>query len=120
MKQNIFKSINLKSDILHPERLYHYFPTAKTMSLIKAIVFGESTAVNFVIAPYGSGKSLASGVAGLLVNNDSEHQEHLKHFQKTFHDFDISLSDFMMKPYELNSFLKFLTRLGLKLEFFWK
>ena len=94
MSGKIFKSINIQSDIESPNRLMHYYPTAKTMSLIQAILLGEKTAVNFIVAPYGSGKSLASSIAALFVSNNKENKQYLDELAKKFQGFDTELSYF--------------------------
>ncbi|CDK99127.1 protein of unknown function [Magnetospirillum gryphiswaldense MSR-1 v2] len=69
IRQPFFRSVNLKDDLSVPERLGHYQPTRKSAPLIRAVFQAGAT---MAIAAYGSGKSLAAGVGGLLVANSAE------------------------------------------------
>ncbi|GHD20786.1 hypothetical protein ACFOEZ_20615 [Tianweitania populi] len=67
---DFFRSLSLVEDLKHPERFSHYRPTRRALPIISAII--EPGTATMVIAPYGSGKSLAAGVGALLVFN-SDH-----------------------------------------------
>ena len=67
---DFFRSLSLVEDLGHPERFSHYRPTRRALPIITAIV--EPGATTMVIAPYGSGKSLAAGVGALLVSNSDD------------------------------------------------
>ena len=82
---NSFKSINVREDLLVPDRASHYYPTRKSLDIITAVLGGftdenpkqgsigknpNKNRASIIIAPYGSGKSLAALVAGLLVRAD--------------------------------------------------
>lgn len=67
---DFFRSLSLIEDLEHPERFSHYRPTRRALPIITAIV--EPGATTMVIAPYGSGKSLAAGVGALLVFNSDD------------------------------------------------
>ena len=63
------RSINLVYDADEPERIGHFRPTAKTVPLLKAL-FGEGDErAYFVVAPYGSGKSLTATYALQVIEN---------------------------------------------------
>ena len=62
-----FRSMSLAEDIDHPERFAHYRPTRRALPIISSVLRPGSATM--VIAPYGSGKSLAAGVAALAVRN---------------------------------------------------
>lgn len=62
-----FRSLNLVEDLEHPERFDHYRPTRRALPIVRAIT--TPGAATMVIAPYGSGKSLAAGVGALQVRN---------------------------------------------------
>ncbi|NSY68401.1 hypothetical protein G6L35_05950 [Agrobacterium tumefaciens] len=67
MTKTLFKSINISDDIGHPERFAHYYPTSRSVPLLATVLKPEAT---MVIASYGSGKSLASGIGALAVENN--------------------------------------------------
>lgn len=66
---SFFRSMSLAEDLGQPSRFAHYKPTRRALPVLAAILRpGAST---MVIAPYGSGKSLAAGVASLAVRNEA-------------------------------------------------
>lgn len=67
---HFFRSLSLVEDLDHPERFGHYRPTRRALPIITAIT--EPGAATMVIAPYGSGKSLAAGIGALLVFNSDD------------------------------------------------
>jgi hypothetical protein len=70
MKYDSFiRSINIHFDAEDPERISHYFPTAKCTSFLKALLSQESDSSYFIVAPYGSGKSLTALYLMNLVEN---------------------------------------------------
>ncbi|MDX9722740.1 MAG: hypothetical protein RBU37_18475, partial [Myxococcota bacterium] len=72
--KHFLRSIELLSDLAHPERLAHFYPTSKSLRILHAVMSTESSASTMVIASYGTGKSLAAGIAGLLVRNELSSQ----------------------------------------------
>lgn len=68
MEASFFRSLSLVEDLAHPPRFAHYRPTRRALPIITAIT--RPSAVTMVIAPYGSGKSLAAGVGALLVRGE--------------------------------------------------
>lgn len=64
--ENFFRSVSLAEDIDVPERFTHYRPTRRALPIVAAIA---APGANMVIAPYGSGKSLAAGVAAIHIRN---------------------------------------------------
>ena len=66
-----FKSISLLLDRDHPERFSHFYPTKKSTQVIQAVLDGKPAAASMVVAAYGSGKSLATGIATMTVENSS-------------------------------------------------
>ena len=75
IRQPFFRSVNLRDDLAVPERLSHYQPTRKSSPLIRAVL---ETGATMAIAAYGSGKSLAAGIGGLLATNTPEAKKALK------------------------------------------
>jgi hypothetical protein len=67
MRDDFFRSMNLAEDLSEPKRFAHYRPTSRVMPVLAAIL--RPATATMVIAPYGSGKSLAAGVAALAVRN---------------------------------------------------
>lgn len=65
-----FRSLNLAEDLAHPERFLHYHPTSRALPIVASVA--RPSAATMIIAPYGSGKSLAAGVGALFVANKSE------------------------------------------------
>lgn len=66
------RSINIQLDIGHPERLEHFRPTSKSARLVRELLGDEQGRALFVVAPYGSGKSITAGYVGELVENHPE------------------------------------------------
>ena len=67
---SFLKSINLAEDFHEPGRASHYRPTRKSLILLRAILGENGSKASNVIGAYGSGKSLASLVAGLMIKAD--------------------------------------------------
>lgn len=63
------RSINIAFDADYPERISHFRPTAKCVPLIRALLGSEEQRSFFLVAPYGSGKSLTAAYAGHLIEN---------------------------------------------------
>jgi hypothetical protein len=63
------RSINIAFDADYPERISHFRPTAKCVPLIRALLGHEEQRAFFLVAPYGSGKSLTAAYAGHLIEN---------------------------------------------------
>lgn len=65
------KSISLVEDLAHPVRVAHYRPTSKSIEILRAVIGPDGSRATNVIATYGSGKSIAAMVGGLLVEGDN-------------------------------------------------
>ena len=63
------RSINIVYDADEPGRIAHFRPTAKTVPLLKALFGEEDERAYFVVAPYGSGKSLTAAYALQVIEN---------------------------------------------------
>ena len=68
-REAFLRSINLVYDADEPERIAHFRPTAKTVPLLKALIGEEEERAYFVLAPYGSGKSLTATYALQVIEN---------------------------------------------------
>ena len=64
------RSINIAFDAGEPERIAHFRPTSKCAPLVRALLGMESERAFFLVAPYGSGKSLTATYALHLVENN--------------------------------------------------
>ena len=69
VKNAFLRSINIQLDVGYPERFQHFRPTSKSARLISSVFEAEQDNALFVVAPYGSGKSLTVGYIGELVEN---------------------------------------------------
>ncbi len=67
IRDNFFRSMSLAEDLSEPVRFAHYRPTRRATSVLSSVLTPGSATM--VIAPYGSGKSLAAGVGALAVRN---------------------------------------------------
>jgi hypothetical protein len=63
-----FRAVNLEADVETPDRLAHYQPTTRSLPVVEAVLGRDAI---LVVAPYGSGKSLAAGVGALIAINDA-------------------------------------------------
>ena len=62
----LLKSINIVSDIRDPARIAHYRPTRKSLKTVRAVAGLDGSQATAVIAAYGTGKSIAATVGGLV------------------------------------------------------
>ncbi|CAO4157159.1 DEAD/DEAH box helicase family protein [Methylorubrum extorquens] len=73
MSESFFRSLSLVEDLRTPSRFSHYRPTRRATPILAAVLQPRSAAM--VIAPYGSGKSLAAGVGALAVRGNAKDRE---------------------------------------------
>ena len=83
-KSVYLRSINIVFDAERPERIGHFQPTAKSVTLVQSLLGLDTERAFFVTAPYGSGKSLAATYATHLVQNQSQAKSVLSQIQKRF------------------------------------
>ena len=82
MKEGAFlRSINIQLDACHPERFEHFRPTSKSVRLLSALLEAKRGNAVFVVAPYGSGKSITTGYLGQLVENPIDASNILRHIE---------------------------------------
>ena len=78
VERSFLRSINVQLDVDYPERVEHFRPTTKSVGLVSSMVQRSEGNAVFVVAPYGSGKSIASAYAGHLVENRPDAAEVLR------------------------------------------
>jgi len=94
LREQVLRSINIKYDADHPERIAHFRPTAKSVTLLRALLGEEDERAYFVVAPYGSGKSLTSTYALHLIENRKASQAALQTIETRLEKVSPSLADF--------------------------
>ena len=68
----ILRSINIVFDADAPDRIAHFFPTTKTIGLLRRLLTDTNSSGRFVVAPYGSGKSLLASFYQQVIENREE------------------------------------------------
>ena len=63
----ILKSVNIRDDFIHPERIGHFRPTRKSIDIFHAVYGTNGSSATNVVAAYGTGKSMSALVGGLIV-----------------------------------------------------
>ena len=95
--EHFLRSINIGFDAEYPERIEHFFPTTKSIRLLRAILGKEPERSFFIIAPYGSGKSLTATYALHLIENRSISSEMLRTVSSRLLKADKELGEFASK-----------------------
>ena len=95
--EHFLRSINIEFDAEYPERIEHFFPTTKSIRLLKAILGQEQERAFFIVAPYGSGKSLTATYALHLIENRSVSSEMLGTISSRLCKADKELGEFCAK-----------------------
>lgn len=67
--ESFLKSINIAFDADQPSRIEHFRPTTKCVSLIRALAALDNDRAFLIVAPYGTGKSLAAVYALQMIEN---------------------------------------------------
>ena len=80
------RSINLHYDATAPERIAHFRPTAKSVRMLQSLCDDAGERAFFIVAPYGTGKSLAATYLLHLVENRPESHEALRKIEKRFEE----------------------------------
>ena len=82
MRDSAFlRSINIQLDADHPERFKHFRPTSKSVRLLSALLEPRRGNAVFVVAPYGSGKSITTGYLGQLIENPANANDILRYIE---------------------------------------
>lgn len=88
------RSINIQYDAEYPDRIAHYQPTAKSVPLIKYLLGFEQDRSFFVVAPYGTGKSITATYLLHLVENRRDAGETLSGIEDKLEAISPDLSKF--------------------------
>ena len=91
--QQILRSINVTLDIAEPERIAHFFPTAKSTRLLRSWLLPGHSSSYFVVAPYGTGKSLTAAFFIQVVENLEQSRDVLGCITGRFSSVDAALAD---------------------------
>ena len=87
------RSINVTLDSAIPQRIAHFFPTAKSVRLLRSWLHPNESASYFVVAPYGTGKSLTATFFLQMVENLSTSEEVLGWITDRFTNVDSELAN---------------------------
>lgn len=88
------RSINIQYDAEYPNRIAHYQPTAKSVPLIKSLLGFEQDRAFFVVAPYGTGKSITATYLLHLIENRHDAAETLSDIEGKLEAVSPDLSKF--------------------------
>lgn len=91
------RSINIQYDAEYPDRIAHYQPTAKSVPLIKSLLGFEQDRAFFVVAPYGTGKSITATYLLHLIENRHDAAETLSVVEDKLEAVSPDLSKFSME-----------------------
>ena len=80
--QPFLRSINICYDAESPERIAHFRPTSKCVTLLRALLDDDGDKAFFVTAPYGTGKSLTTAYLLHLLENRDESRKALLEVEK--------------------------------------
>lgn len=86
------RSANVLYDLGEPARIAHFHPTSKGISLVRNLFAPVAGRTFLVVAPYGSGKSLAATYLLHLVENRRDSHSVLKTIQPRLRTVDPALS----------------------------
>ena len=89
----ILRSINVVLDIDQPDRIAHFMPTAKTAKLLSDFFRPSQNPGFFIVAPYGSGKSLTATYYLQSVENADSSSEILDSITKRLARVDSNIAE---------------------------
>ena len=72
------RTINICYDAETPERISHFRPTSKCVTLLRALLDDGGDKAFLVTAPYGTGKSLTTAYLLHLIENRDESRQALR------------------------------------------
>lgn len=93
VEPSFLRSINIQLDVEYPHRVAHFRPTTKSVGLISLAMRKQGGRAVFVVAPYGSGKSIASAYLGHLVENRFEAAETLQRVEGRLSGIEANLAE---------------------------
>ncbi|WP_287125035.1 hypothetical protein [Chromohalobacter sp.] len=91
------RSINIVFDASEPERIGHYEPTSKAIAFLRGVSGHSDSRAFFVIAPYGSGKSISATYLLQLVENRKHAVTTLEIVSQRLQRVEPQLGDFAQK-----------------------
>ncbi len=80
--ESFLRSINIRYDAEHPERIAHFRPTAKCITLLRCLLGETGDRSFFVVAPYGTGKSITATYLLQLLENRGDAEDTLRTIEK--------------------------------------
>jgi len=92
--ETFLRSINIRYDALHPERIAHFHPTTKSVDFLKALAGFDNEKAFIIVAPYGTGKSLAATYLLHLIENCPRSKETLAEIGNKLNSISPDLSSF--------------------------
>jgi len=95
--ENFLRSININFDADFPERIYHFKPTSKSLHLIENILLNANDRSFFVVAPYGSGKSLTITYLLQILENRNNSKDVLQYINKQVKELNPQLGNVLTK-----------------------
>ena len=87
------RSVNVTLDSGSPQQIAHFFPTAKSARLLRSWLHPDLGSSYFVVAPYGTGKSLTATFFIQLVENLDKSGEVLGRISERLVDVDPELAN---------------------------
>jgi hypothetical protein len=82
LNTEFLRSINVGLDAEAPERIAHFRPTSKSLLLLNTLLARTKDSAAFIVAPYGSGKSIAAAYALHLIENRGDSRSMLRSVNK--------------------------------------
>ncbi len=87
------RSINVTLDSAIPQRIAHFYPTAKSARLLRSWLSPDGSSSYFVVAPYGTGKSLTATFFVQVVENLKKSSKVLDRISERFSTVDTELAN---------------------------
>ena len=91
------RSINIQYDALDAGRIAHFQPTSKTIPLLRSLTGFDNERAFFIIAPYGSGKSLAATYLLHVLENREDSKWALQQIEKRLKSVSTEFTKFASK-----------------------